>query len=414
MNDSPVRPCRACGAPLQHSFADLGLSPVSNAFVDPAHAADGEMFYPLHAMVCEACWLVQLGDATRTDLHFHDNYVYFSSFSSSWLEHARRYVEQITARLQLGDASRVMELASNDGYLLQYFQQAGIPCVGIEPSDNTAAAARAKGIDTRTAFFHRATATALAAQGEQVDLLLGNNVLAHVPDLNEFVGAMPIVLKPEGVVTLEFPHLHKLIAGRQFDTIYHEHYSYLSLVALMPVFARAGLRVFDVEHLPTHGGSLRLFVCLQGAAHAETPAVQACLQLEIDAGLTTLSTYTDFNASVRATKRAMLSFVLAARDEGKRIAAYGAAAKGNTLLNYCGIGADLIDYVVDRNPAKQGRLMPGSRIPVRAPEAVFASRPDYLLILPWNIQDEVMAQMAGIREWGGKFVVPIPQVAVLP
>ncbi len=414
MNDSPVRPCRACGAALQHSFADLGLSPVSNAFVDPAHAADGEMFYPLHAMVCDSCWLVQLGDATRTDLHFHDNYVYFSSFSSSWLEHARRYVEQVTARLKLDSSSRVMELASNDGYLLQYFQQAGIPCVGIEPSDNTAAAARAKGIDTRTAFFHRATATELAAQGEQVDLLLGNNVLAHVPDLNEFVGAMPLVLKPEGVVTLEFPHLHKLIAGRQFDTIYHEHYSYLSLVALMPVFARAGMRVFDVEHLPTHGGSLRLYVCLQGASHAATSAVQACLQLETDAGLTQLSTYTDFNASVRATKRAMLSFVLAARDEGKRIAAYGAAAKGNTLLNYCGIGADLIDYVVDRNPAKQGRLMPGSRIPVRSPETVFATRPDYLLILPWNIQDEVMAQMASIRDWGGQFVVPIPQVAVLP
>lgn len=414
MNASPARPCRSCGAPLHHSFADLGLAPVSNAFVEPAHAADGEMFYPLHAMVCERCWLVQLADATRADLHFHDNYVYFSSFSTSWLDHARAYVAQMTARLKLDGASRVMELASNDGYLLQYFQQAGIPCVGIEPSDNTAAAARAKGIDTRTAFFNRATAATLAAQGEQVDLLLGNNVLAHVPDLNEFVGAMPAVLKPEAVVTLEFPHLLKLIEGQQFDTIYHEHYSYLSLVALMPVFARAGLRVFDIEHLATHGGSLRVHACLQGAAHAETPAVQACLQMETDAGLTRLATYASFSATVRATKRAMLSFVIAARDQGKRIAAYGAAAKGNTLLNYCGIGADVIDYVVDRNPAKQGRLLPGSRIPVRAPEAVFETRPDYLLILPWNIKDEVMAQMAGIRDWGGQFVLPIPQVAVLP
>jgi SAM-dependent methyltransferase len=414
MNDCPARHCRSCGAPLDHSFADLGLAPVSNAFVDPANAADGEMFYPLHAMVCSHCWLVQLADATRADLHFHDNYVYFSSFSSSWLAHARAYVAQMTTRLGLDGDSRVMEIASNDGYLLQYFQQAGIACVGIEPSANTAAAARAKGIDTRTVFFNRATAAALAAEGQRVDLLLGNNVLAHVPDLNEFVGAMPAVLKPEAVVTLEFPHLLSLIAGCQFDTIYHEHYSYLSLLALMPVFARAGLRVFDVEHLSTHGGSLRVHACLAGAAHAATAAVQACLQMENDAGLARLDTYAAFSASVRAAKRAMLSFAISAKDQGKRIAAYGAAAKGNTLLNYCGIGADVIDYVVDRNPAKQGRLLPGSRIPVRAPEAVFETRPDYLLILPWNLKDEVIAQMAGIRDWGGQFVLPIPLVAVLP
>lgn len=414
MNVGPARQCRSCGAALHQSFADLGLAPVSNAFVEPAHAADGEMFYPLHAMVCTACWLVQLADATRADLHFHDNYVYFSSFSSSWLAHAQAYVAHITARLGLGSASRVMEIASNDGYLLQYFQQAGIPCVGIEPSANTAAAARAKGIDTRTEFFNRATAAKLAAQGEQVDLLLGNNVLAHVPDLNEFVGAMPAVLKPQAVVTLEFPHLLNLIAEQQFDTIYHEHYSYLSLLALMPVFARAGLRVFDVEQLPTHGGSLRLYACLMDAGYPSTAAVQACLQRERDAGLERADTYARFGAGVRATKRAMLSFVIGAKDQGKRIAAYGAAAKGNTLLNYCGIGADAIDYVVDRNPAKQGRLLPGSRIPVHAPEAVFETRPDYLLILPWNIKDEVIAQMAGIRGWGGRFVLPIPQVAVLP
>jgi SAM-dependent methyltransferase len=414
MNDRPAPQCRSCGAPLHHSFADLGLAPISNAFVDPANAADGEMFYPLHAMVCTGCWLVQLADATRADLHFHDNYVYFSSFSSSWLAHARTYVAQMTTRLGLDGSSLVMEIASNDGYLLQYFQQAGIACLGIEPSANTAAAARAKGIDTRTAFFNRATAAALASEGKRVDLLLGNNVLAHVPNLNEFVGAMPAVLKPEAVVTLEFPHLPSLIAGCQFDTIYHEHYSYLSLLALMPVFARAGLRVFDVEHLSTHGGSLRVHACLVGAAHRATAAVQACLKMESDAGLARLNTYAGFGASVRATKRAMLSFAIAAKDQGKRIAAYGAAAKGNTLLNYCGIGADVIDYVVDRNPAKQGRLLPGSRIPVRAPEAVFETRPDYLLILPWNIKDEVIAQMAGIRDWGGRFVLPVPQVVVLP
>lgn len=410
MNHSHHRPCRACGAPLQQSFADLGLSPVSNAFVDPDQAAEGEMFYPLHAMVCGQCWLVQLADATRADLHFHANYVYFSSFSSSWLAHARAYVEQITARLGLSGASRVMEIASNDGYLLQYFQRAGIPCVGIEPSDNTADAARAKGIDTRTAFFNRDTAAALAAGGEKVDLLLGNNVLAHVPDLNEFVGAMPAVLKPDGVITLEFPHLLRQIEGLQFDTIYHEHYSYLSLGALLPVFARAGLRVFDIEHLKTHGGSLRVFACLEGASHAATAAVDECLAMEADAGLTNLATYARFGADVRAAKRAMLAFMIAAKDQGKTIAAYGAAAKGNTLLNYCGIGKDVIDYVVDSNPVKQNRLLPGSRIPVRAPDAVFETRPDYLLILPWNIKDEVMSQMSGIRDWGGRFLLANPNI----
>ena len=410
---SDTTACRACGAPLRHSFADLGLSPVSNAFILPTDAARGEMFYPLHAMVCERCWLVQLAEATRAELHFHGDYVYFSSFSSTWLAHARTYVEQMRGRWQLDGNSKVMEIASNDGYLLQYFQQAGIPCLGVEPSANTAAAARAKGIDTRELFFNRNTAAALAQQGQQVDLLIGNNVLAHVPDLNEFVGAMPAVMKPEAVVTLEFPHLLKLIEGGQFDTIYHEHYSYLSLLALLPVFARAGLRVFDIEHLATHGGSLRLYVCLQAAAHQERPSVGACLALETQAGLDRLDTYARFGAAMRATRRALLSFMIRAKEEGKSVAAYGAAAKGNTLLNNCGIGRDFIDYVVDANPAKQGRLLPGSRIPVLAPQAVQESRPDYLLILPWNIAPEVMQQMAGIRAWGGRFVLPIPHVTVL-
>ncbi|NHZ81445.1 methyltransferase domain-containing protein [Massilia sp. CCM 8695] len=411
--NSPARSCRACGAALHHSFADLGLSPVSNAFVEPDQAAEGEMFYPLHAMVCAQCWLVQLADATRAELHFHANYVYFSSFSSSWLAHARAYVEQMTARLGLNQSSRVMEIASNDGYLLQYFQQAGIACLGIEPSGNTAAAARARGIDTRELFFNRATAATLAAQGEQVDLLLGNNVLAHVPDLNDFLGAMPAVLKPEAVVTLEFPHLLRLIADQQFDTIYHEHYSYLSLLALMPVFVRAGLRVFDIEHLPTHGGSLRVYACLQTAAHRTTAQVEACLALEQEAGLARLDTYAGFGERMRATKRALQRFLIDVKDQGKTIAAYGAAAKGNTLLNYCGIGADIIDYVVDSNPAKQGRLLPGSRIPVRAPAAVFETRPDYLLILPWNIKEELMTQMAGIRDWGGQFLLANPHIHVV-
>lgn len=395
-------------------MVDLGLSPVSNAFIKAGDAARAETFYPLHAMVCEHCWLVQLRDATPAETHFHDDYVYFSSYSSSWLEHARRYVGAMTARFGLGAGSRVMELASNDGYLLQYFVQAGVPCLGVEPTANTAAAARARGVDSRELFFGTASARALREEGWQVDLLLGNNVLAHVPDINDFVGGMPVVLKPQGVITLEFPHLLRLIEQNQFDTLYHEHYSYLSLAALQPVFARAGLRVFDVEHLPTHGGSLRVFACHAGAAHAATSAVAAALAEEHAAGLTSTALYAGFAERVRKAKRDLLSFLIEARNAGRRIAAYGAAAKGNTLLNYCGAGTDFIDYVVDRNPTKQGRLLPGTRIPVVAPEHVFGDRPDYLLILPWNIKDEVMAQMAGIREWGGRFVVAIPETAVLP
>ncbi len=410
----PPSCCRACGAALKQTVADLGLSPVSNAFVKPENAPCGEMFYPLHALVCQHCWLVQLANVTDAGTHFHDDYVYFSSFSSSWVEHARRYVATMIPRFGLNATSRVMELASNDGYLLQHFVHAGIQCMGIEPSANTAAAARIKGIDSREVFFTRDTARELAAEAWQVDLLLGNNVLAHVPDINDFVGAMPLVLKPEGVITLEFPHLLKLMAENQFDTLYHEHYSYLSLTALVPVFQRAGLRFFDVEHLPTHGGSLRVYACRQTAAHQTSGAVAACLAQEKTTGLTRLETYAAFGEKVRETKRALLSFLVAAKRAQRSIVAYGAAAKGNTLLNYCGVGADFIDYVVDKNPIKQGRLLPGSRIPVRMPETVFDTRPDYLLILPWNIKDEVMEQMAGIREWGGRFVVPIPVVQELP
>ncbi|CAG9170863.1 class I SAM-dependent methyltransferase [Cupriavidus pampae] len=406
--------CRACGAPLTHSMVDLGLSPVSNAFIKPENIAQGEMFYPLHAMVCDSCWLVQLRDATPAETHFHDDYVYFSSYSTSWLEHARRYVEAMTARFGLGPQSRVMEVASNDGYLLQYFQQAGVPCLGIEPSTNTGKAARARGIDSRELFFGERTARALCVEGWQVDLLLGNNVLAHVPDINDFVGGMPVVLRPEGVVTLEFPHLLRLLEQNQFDTLYHEHYSYLSLTALVPILARAGLRVFDIEHLPTHGGSLRMFACHQGAKHVTTAAVQACLDEEQRGGLTSVERYAAFAEGVRLARVDLLAFLIDARRKGKRVAAYGAAAKGNTLLNYCGIDSDLIEYVVDRNPAKQNKLLPGSRIPVLAPEVIETRKPDYLVILPWNIKDEVMEQMSGIRAWGGRFVVAIPETVVLP
>ncbi|MDT8428118.1 MAG: class I SAM-dependent methyltransferase [Pseudomonadales bacterium] len=405
--------CRSCGAPLELEFVDLGMTPVSNAFVKPADVGAGEMFYPLRTRVCTSCWLVQLDDITHADLHFHDDYVYFSSFSTSWLDHARRYVEAMIARFALHSGSKVMELASNDGYLLQYFIQADIPCLGIEPTSNTGDAARAKGVESREIFFGRNSARELSAEGWQVDLLLGNNVLAHVPDINDFVGGIPVVLKPQGVVTLEFPHLLQLIEGNQFDTIYHEHYSYLSLLALQPIFERAGLRVFDIEHLPTHGGSLRVFVCHKAAVHSTTKAVQECLHREASSGLNSPEVYAGFAERVRATKRALLSHLINARQDGRRIAAYGAAAKGNTLLNYCGIGTDFIDYVVDRNPAKQGRLLPGTRIPVYGPERIFETRPDELLILPWNIREEVMQQMAGIREWGARFVVPIPGVVVL-
>ena len=405
--------CRACGAPMMRVVCDLGLSPISNAFIKREDAAKGEMFYPLRASVCEQCWLVQLEGSPASEAHFHDDYVYFSSYSASWIEHARRYVERITQRLGLGAQSRVIEIASNDGYLLQFFMQAGIPALGIEPTANTAAAARLKGVETEERFFGRETARDLAASGWKVDLLLGNNVLAHVPDINDFVAGMPLVLKPEGVITLEFPHLLNLMALNQFDTIYHEHYCYLSLIALIPIFARAGLRIFDVETLATHGGSLCLYVCHADATHAETPEVARVLKAERDAGLASAERFDAFAEQVAATKRALLAFLIGARSAGKTVAAYGAAAKGNTLLNYCGIRSDMIDFVADKNPTKQGRLLPGSRIPVVAPEEIDRARPDYLLVLPWNIKEEVMAQMAHIRGWGGQFVIPIPTLEIV-
>ena len=406
--------CRSCGAPLSRVVCDLGLSPISNAFIAPENSGAGETFFPLKTCVCENCWLVQLENSPASDAHFHADYVYFSSYSSGWLDHARRYVGQMTSRLGLDSTSKVMEIASNDGYLLQYFVEAGIPALGIEPTANTAAAAREKGVETRVEFFGRETASNLAAEGWQVDLLLGNNVLAHVPDINDFIGGMPLVLKPDGVVTLEFPHLLNLLEQNQFDTIYHEHYSYLSLLALLPAFERAGLRLFDVEALPTHGGSLRIYLCHRDASHKQQPSVEDTLARERAGGLADGARFDRFAAEVSALKRRLLAFLIEARDAGKTVAAYGAAAKGNTLLNYCGIREDMVRFVADKNPAKQGKLLPGSRIPVVDPDAIFEHRPDYLLILPWNIKDEVMSQMQGIREWGGQFVVPIPTLDIVP
>jgi len=392
---------------------DLGLSPISNAFIPQDKLAHPEVFHPLRAQVCHHCWLVQLAEVTAADTHFHADYVYFSSFSTSWLAHAKAYVEAMIPRLALDASSRVIEVASNDGYLLQNFVAMGIPCLGIEPTANTAAAARTKGVETRELFFGTKTARNLVGEGWQADLLIGNNVLAHVPDINDFIQGIALQLKPEGVATLEFPHLLKLLAENQFDTLYHEHYSYLSLTALQPILARAGLRCFDVDTLPTHGGSLRVYLCRAEAGHPTHSAVSQCLQAEQAAGLDQLSCYRQFAEKVHALKRDLLQFMIEAKREGRSIVAYGAAAKGNTLLNYCGIGTDFIDYVVDKNPVKQGQYLPGTRIPVRAPEQVFDTRPDYLLILPWNLKDEIVEQMAEIRSWGGRFIVPIPTVEVV-
>ncbi len=406
--------CRFCHAELTHTFCDLGMSPISNAFLHPEQIESMECFFPLHVRVCEKCFLVQLPDLHRPEQHFNHGYAYFSSFSDSWLQHCSDYVAMMMDRFGYNEESLVVEVASNDGYLLQYFKQRGVPVLGVEPAANVAEAAIQKGIPTRIRFFGEATARDLVTDGKQADLLLGNNVLAHVPDINDFVGGMKITLKPGGVITLEFPHLLRLMEQNQFDTIYHEHYSYLSLMAVRTIFEKHGLTLFDVEELWTHGGSLRIF-----ARHTDDeskpvlPSVAAMLQREADAGLAHIEGYLGFQERVQGVKRALLLFLIDARERGKRTVSYGAPAKGNTLLNYCGVGRDFIDFTVDRSPHKQGLFLPGTHIPIRAPEAIFEQQPDYLLILPWNLKDEVMEQMKGIREWGGKFVVPIPTVTIL-
>jgi SAM-dependent methyltransferase len=405
--------CRFCAAALRHTFCDLGESPVSNAFLSAGQLGHPERFFPLHAYVCAECLLVQL-EEFQAPKEIFSEYAYFSSYSDTWLRHAEKYAHAMIERFAIGPASRVVEIASNDGYLLQHFKRAGVPVFGIEPAANVARAAEARGIPTLVEFFGTQCARRLAVEGRQADLIAANNVLAHVPALNDFVEGLRILLAPAGIATLEFPHLLRLMQGNQFDTIYHEHFSYFSLMAAQRIFAAHGLEAFDVDELPTHGGSLRLYVRHNGKrARPVGKTVGKVLALERAAGLDRMESYVAFHDRASEIKRALLEFLTSARRAGKRIAAYGAAAKGNTLLNYCGVRADMIDFVADRSPHKQGRFLPGTHIPVRAPEHVRDARPDYLLILPWNLRDEVMEQNSFIREWGGKFVVPIPAVEVL-
>ena len=404
--------CRCCGAPLSETFADLGTSPLANAYVDPAHGAAMEPFYPLHALVCSDCRLVQLAEFETPQAIFSE-YLYFSSVSEGWLRHAEAYAARMTELLHLGPQTPVVEVASNDGYLLQYFARRGIPVLGVDPAANVAETAIARGVPTEIAFFGAATARRLRATHPAPVLTVANNVLAHVPDIHDFVEGFRILLGPGGVATFEFPHLLQMMRHNQFDTIYHEHFSYLSLMVAELVLEQHDLVVFDIEELPTHGGSLRLFV-----RHAEDtvkpvrPAVLAVREAERAAGLEGPAPYARFAERVVETKCALLDFLVGARRAGRRVAGYGAPAKGNTLLNYCGVGPELLPFTVDRSPHKQGLLLPGTRIPIRAPEAIFEERPDYLLILPWNLREEVAQQMAGIRDWGGRFVVPIPTIEV--
>lgn len=406
--------CRFCHNPLQHTFIDLGKSPIANDYLTSEQLNQKEKFYPLHTYACEECLLVQLEEFESPDHIFGDgDYAYFSSYSESWLAHAKAYTDLMVEKFGFNNHSQIIEIASNDGYLLQYFQEKGIPVLGIEPAANTAEVAIAKGIPSLTKFFGIQTARELVAANQQADLLLGNNVLAHVPNINDFVAGMKIVLKPNGILTMEFPHLLQLIEHNQFDTIYHEHFSYLSFLSVEQIFAAHNLTLFDVEELPTHGGSLRIY---GKHDHAAFPIIsERVTQLkakEIYAGLNRLETYIFFEEKVKDTKFKLLKFLLTAKAEGKSIVGYGAPAKGNTLLNYCGVDKDLIDYTVDRNPHKQGLFLPGTHIPILHPEKIRETKPDYLLILPWNLKDEVMQQMSFISEWGGQFVVPIPEVTV--
>lgn len=402
-----MTPCRSCSAPLSEVVADLGVLPLSNAYVHPDRLLEPELFYPLVAYVCGRCFLVQVA-SVETPAHFFSDYAYFSSYSDEWLAHARDYSIAIRERLRLSAESQVIEIASNDGYLLQYFRDAGIPVLGIEPAVNVGAAAREKGIETLTKFFGTATAAEIAGRA---DLLIANNVLAHVPNLNDFVEGMRIALAPGGTITIEFPHLLQIMRHSQFDTMYHEHYSYLSLLAVRRVLAAHGLDVVDVAELPTHGGSLRVYARHAGAEIAES--VEAILDDERHSGLDRVETYRRFEDGVRACKRALLQFLIAARDEGKRVAGYGAPAKASTLLNYCGVRTDFIEYTVDRSPHKQGLYLPGARIPIFGPEKIAETQPDYVLILAWNLRDEIMSQMEHIRDWGGRFVIPIPRAAIV-
>ena len=406
--------CRHCGTSLRHTFVNLGMSPLCESFLPAAALDQMEPFYPLHVLVCEACFLVQLREYVKPEEIFNE-YAYFSSYATSWLDHARRYTDAMIDRFGLTPSNHVVEVASNDGYLLQYFVKRGIPALGIEPAANVAEAARARGVETLVRFFGQRTAEELVASGVQADLLLGNNVLAQVPDVNDFVAGMKTLLRAGGVITMEFPHLSRLVEGNQFDTIYHEHFSYFSFLTTEQIFRAQGLRLFDVEELPTHGGSLRIYGCHQDdASHPTTNRVLEMRAREQAEGITSLEFYSAFSQHVQATKRRLLQFLISAKEEGRSVVGYGAPGKGNTLLNYCGIRTDFLDYTVDRNPYKHGRFTPGTHIPIYSPEKIQETRPDYLLILPWNVKDEIMQQMSFVREWGCRFVVPIPELTVYP
>lgn len=405
--------CRFCGAPLRHTFVDLGMSPLCQTHITPEQLNAMEPFYPLHTFVCDQCYLVQLQEFVAPSDIFSE-YAYFSSFSDSWVAHAKAYCERMAERWKLGKQSKVMEIASNDGYLLQHFVAMGVPVLGIEPAANIAKVAAEKGVPSVVKFFGRNTATEVAAEHGRPDLLLGNNVLAHVPDLNDFVGGMKILLAPTGVITMEFPHLYQLMKHNQFDTIYHEHFSYFSFLTVERVFAAHGLTLFDVDEIPTHGGSLRIYGRhSEDASKPVSDRVRALRSKEEREGFNTLACYANFAEQVRETKRRLLSMLIGLKDQGKKIVGYGAPGKGNTLLNYCAIRTDMLEFTVDRNPYKQGKFLPGTHIPILDPEAIFAAKPDFVLVLPWNLEDEIVKQMAGIREWGGKFIIPIPVAKIV-
>lgn len=406
--------CRFDGLPITQEFADLGFSPASNSFLSKQQLNEAEVYYPLRLYVSDRTFLVQVDEYKKHDEIFSTDYVYFSSYSTSWLAHCKAYVEMMVQRFGYNQQSHVVEIASNDGYLLQYFVQKNIPVLGIEPTAGTAAAAKEKGVESWIEFFGVSLAQKMKAANKKADLLLGNNVLAHVPDINDFVGGLAVALKENGVVTMEFPHLMQLVQFNQFDTIYHEHFSYLSLITVQQIFAKHGLTIFDVQEISTHGGSLRIFAKhTNNTTHHITPAVDALLQKEIAAGIHTMDYYTGFQQKINTVKNNFLSFLLKAKAEGKKVAAYGAAAKGNTLLNYCGIKTDLIDFVVDANPHKQHKFLPGSHIPVVAENVLQETKPDYIIIFPWNIKDEIVEQLKYVRDWGGQFVIAIPELQIL-
>lgn len=407
------RACRFCGKSLVTTFVDLGMSPLCQTHVEAWQLGDREIFYPLHAYVCNHCFLVQLGEFATPEEIFTE-YAYFSSYSESWLQHCKNYCNAMQERFSLDRKSRVFEIASNDGYLLQYFVQAGVEVLGIEPAENVAAVARAKGVPTISKFLGEQTARQIVSEFGRADLVLGNNVLAHVPNLNDFVEGMRVLLAPSGVITMEFPHLVELMTHNQFDTIYHEHFSYLSLTTVEKVFAAHELTLFDVERFPTHGGSIRVYARHSGSAsHPVTQRVSVMKDEEDRFGIATLSAYADFERRVHAVKRDVLDLLISIKREGKSIAGYGAPGKGNTLLNYCGIRTDFLDFTVDRNPYKQGKYTPGTHIPICDPAQIKVAKPDYVFILPWNLKDEIIQQNSFIREWGGKFIVPIPKAEIV-